>query len=374
MASIGLVGDAFKLGTNAFPSGAIPKFTDVASQFNDMKNAADLPAMLKNVEDLKDVIKNTNEFKGKTVTDLDLYTALKNSKMVNTESGQKYLRIAIELSRNNLKVTPDVLNSAAPAANSKFIDNVLDKFSKFDTDLKTIDDISKLDSAKKLEYIKQVEDFKKIDTENARLYDGMIQLLKQDELTNLQKFTKAVMDNLGTSFVVLGGTVTGLTFLGLALDRYLKSKDNPRTITKVENYGGLLDPTSVKITYEPNIKILRQDSITIRGSKTTPSIDGSPSIIESPNDSSVVVQVTAGLRTFTAGGTIDVTPDFTASLGKEIGKPVGAIAQEAGSVAGEGLKGIGGGISEFFSGLFGSGSGTTSMLVLAVIVILMVMK
>jgi hypothetical protein len=334
--------------------------TDLTAEF-----AALTKTLYTDIDDFAKQIKVANRY----LSESEIYTAMKNSgKFTEGSLGARYLDEAIKRSKPAENVAPDAVKATENLATMRKLFD--DAMTNSETTFKNIGKASKADkdaAIKDLERAKSLTD----DPGAKNAYDKLIEMVNRGD-EGLKFIPDWVRNNPGTSFVIAGGTVTGLTFLGLALDRYLKSKDNPRTITKVERDG--FGSKKLRISYTPNIKILKQDSITIRGSMTTPSIDGSPSIVSSPNDSSVIVEVSESMKTLAPGGTIDVTPNFTASLGKEVGAPLGAVANAAGQVAGEGLGAAGSGIGEFFSGLFGDGTGTMSMLVLAVIVVLMVIK
>ena len=359
--------DGITIAGKNIPGGVVAQFQNIGETVGKLDFTSASKNLPIKVSELKDALRKADSA-FKNVEDIDIYKALKEQKVFKDGSAaSKYLNTAIELSKPAENVAPDAVKAAENvAATNRLVKEVTG------LNIKDITTASKVD---KDAAVKQLNNAKNLETDPGlkNTYDKIIQMVNEGD-DGLKFIPDWIRNNPTTSFVVLGGTVTGLTFLGLALDRYLKSKNTPRTITKVEKAGGLLDANTIKITYTPDIKILKQDSISIRGSQTTPTIDGVPTIIQSPNDSSVIIEVSGGLRTYTPGGTITVTPDFTASLGREIGKPVGAIANEAGNIAGEGLGAAGGGISEFFSGLFGSGSGTTSMLVLGLILVLMFIK
>jgi hypothetical protein len=371
------ISTAVKVAVADIPINALQELSTLARRYDDITTdfakKVEIESNLNNVMD--DVIQQVRKKPGlEEASKSDVYkaareAAVKNGLSPNSRS-VKHIDTLIRFS----ELEDSAIAAAKPgidAVTDLSVKNLLENLTRFENKITDVASIGKLSSEDLDNLLTSLKSAKAADPTNVKLYDAMEKLVKNGELSNVQIALKFLRDNPG-SFVIAAGTVTAVTFLGLALDRYLKSKDNPRTITKVERDG--FGSKKLRISYTPNIKILKQDSITIRGSMTTPSIDGSPSVLSSPNDSSVIIEVSESMKTLAPGGTIDVTPNFTASLGKEIGEPVKAIAEGGGEIIGAGLGGAGEGIGAFFSGLFGDGTGTMSMLVLAVIVVLMVIK
>lgn len=177
--------------------------------------------------------------------------------------------------------------------------------------------------------------------------------------------------NPGKTAIVAGVTLTATGIAIAAATRADESEKNPRTIIKVERADDsfLADKKKIKITFTPEIKILKTDAITISGSKTTPSIDGSGiTILDAPSDSSFIMKVPKELTDMTAGGKIDVKTGF----GPQFKDITGETINDAGEIVGEGAGAIadplGEGLGGLFSGIF-SGLGIWAWVILGVFIL-----
>jgi hypothetical protein len=136
----------------------------------------------------------------------------------------------------------------------------------------------------------------------------------------------------------------GAAAAGLGLYTYIQSNDaadksnsTPRTITQVQADSG----TAVKITFTPALRIVMNDQLTITGSKTMPSIDGSSTPTSVITDSQIIIDPGVHVSSFTPGGTITVKT----STGNQASDSVAQAAKTVGT-------GAGGAGADLLSGLF----------------------
>ena len=101
----------------------------------------------------------------------------------------------------------------------------------------------------------------------------------------------------------------GAAALGLGVYTYMnasdaadKSNSTPRGITKIEAATG----TAIKITFTPAIRVVLGDQLTISGTKTTPTLDGSATPTTILSDGQIVIDPGTKLTDMTVGGTINV--------------------------------------------------------------------
>jgi hypothetical protein len=145
-------------------------------------------------------------------------------------------------------------------------------------------------------------------------------------------------------------------FVGYGIYQAQKSEDTPLTITNITPYTDGGSKTEYTVTYTPTLEILQTDGVTITGSRTVPSIDGSPSaIVKIRGPSSFVLDFGVSLTKLDPGGTIKISSSFLAQAGTAAGEAAGAVAGAAGQAAGSGFgaaaKGIGAGVGSLFSSL-----------------------
>ena len=152
------------------------------------------------------------------------------------------------------------------------------------------------------------------------------------------------------------GLLAGGAFVGYGIYKAQKAEETPLTITNIKQYTDGGSKTEYLVTYTPTLEILPTDGVTITGSKTVPSIDGSPSaIVKIRGPSSFVLDLGVTLTKLDPGGTIKITSSFLAQAGTAAGETAGTVAGAVGQGAGAGLsaaaKGIGGAASSLFDSL-----------------------
>jgi len=114
--------------------------------------------------------------------------------------------------------------------------------------------------------------------------------------------------------------------VGYGIYQATKVEETPLTITAIEAYKGG-SKTEYAISYTPPIGILQTDGVSITGSQTIPSIDGSPSeIIKILGPSSFVLDLGEPLTSMAPGGTIKITSSFLAQSGAATGEATGDVA------------------------------------------------
>jgi len=152
------------------------------------------------------------------------------------------------------------------------------------------------------------------------------------------------------------GLLAGGAFVGYGIYKAQKAEETPLTITNITPYTDGGSKTEYTVTYTPTLTILPTDGVTITGSRTVPTIDGSPSaIVKIRGPSSFVLDLGVSLTKLDPGGTINITSSFLAQAGTAAGETAGTIAGAVGQGAGAGLgaaaKGIGGAASSLFESL-----------------------
>lgn len=152
------------------------------------------------------------------------------------------------------------------------------------------------------------------------------------------------------------GLLAGGAFVGYGIYKAQKAEETPLTITNITPYTDGGSKTEYTVTYAPPLTILPTDGVTITGSRTVPTIDGSPSaIVKIRGPSSFVLDLGVSLTKLDPGGTINITSSFLAQAGTAAGETAGTIAGAVGQGAGAGLgaaaKGIGGAASSLFESL-----------------------
>ena len=152
------------------------------------------------------------------------------------------------------------------------------------------------------------------------------------------------------------GLLAGGAFVGYGIYKAQKAEETTLTITGIMAYTDGGSKTEYTVTYAPPLTILPTDGVTITGSKTVPSIDGSPSaIVKIRGPSSFVLDFGVILTKLDPGGTIKISSSFLAQAGTAAGETAGTIAGAVGQGAGAGLgaaaKGIGGAASSLFESL-----------------------
>lgn len=145
-------------------------------------------------------------------------------------------------------------------------------------------------------------------------------------------------------------------FVGYGIYKAQKAEETPLTITNITPYTDGGSKTEYTVTYTPTLEILQTDGVTITGSRTVPTIDGSPSaIVKIRGPSSFVLDFGVSLTKLDPGGTIKISSSFLAQAGTAAGEAAGAVAGAAGQAAGSGFgaaaKGIGAGVGSLFSSL-----------------------
>ena len=158
--------------------------------------------------------------------------------------------------------------------------------------------------------------------------------------------------------------------IAYAADSYMTTNGAKVGITKIEagKDGGVLGVGATdiaKITYTPELDILKVDFLTITGTDCTPTIDGKDlEIYKVPSKTEVWIKVAKAL---TAGGTkgqitLKTTP--TARLGEAVGAGVGAGADAVKEAGGGVLDSLGLGLPE--------GTGTWLMVGCVILIILFI--
>jgi hypothetical protein len=167
-----------------------------------------------------------------------------------------------------------------------------------------------------------------------------------------KKLGQKVIDNPGKVAAALAAS----GFVGYGIYKAQKAEDTPLTITNITPYTDGGSKTEYTVTYTPTLEILQTDGVTITGSRTVPTIDGSPSaIVKIRGPSSFVLDFGVILTKLDPGGTIKISSSFLAQAGTAAGETAGTIAGAVGQGAGAGLgaaaKGIGGAASSLFESL-----------------------
>lgn len=183
-----------------------------------------------------------------------------------------------------------------------------------------------------------------------------------------------IMDNPGK-------TAAGIAASAIAADALLRAKksgETVRTIIKVEpaETGEFFaNKKRVKITYTPDIAIVPKDNITISGSRTTPSIDGSTSVPKSDivSDGSIIITASAEITNFTEGGTITVSTGFMNQASSITGQTAGAVGSAVGEGAGAVAGGLGEGLGATVGGLF-EGLGIWAWIGIGVLILFLFMR
>ena len=132
----------------------------------------------------------------------------------------------------------------------------------------------------------------------------------------------------------------GLYVYGSASDAAEESNNTPRNITKVEKKDG----TVYTVYFDPAIKILQADSISISGSQTTPSIDGPQSVASVVGDNRITIDFGNELTSNTPGGSIQVTTTVGAHTSDTVASAAAAVGGAAGGGIGGALQGALGGL------------------------------
>jgi len=158
----------------------------------------------------------------------------------------------------------------------------------------------------------------------------------EDAAKNSSKYTAADAAKAAAAASALG--LGAYTYLN-AKDAADKSNSTPRTITKVEAGTG----TALKITFTPAIRIVMNDQLTISGTKTTPSFDGSYTPVTVITDGQITIDPGKSTSQLAPGGTINVKTSVSNQGADSIGQAATTLGTTAGDV-GSGL----------FSGLFNS--------------------
>ena len=146
---------------------------------------------------------------------------------------------------------------------------------------------------------------------------------------------------------MVAAAVAASGIVGYGIYQATKVEETPLTITGIMAYTAGGSKTEYTISYTPPIGILQTDGVSITGSKTVPSIDGSPSeIIKIIGPSSFVLDL-GELTSMSPGGTINITSSFLAQAGSTTGEAAGATVQGAAAAVAPAAAGI----SEGFLGL-----------------------
>lgn len=134
----------------------------------------------------------------------------------------------------------------------------------------------------------------------------------------------------------------GLYLYGSSADAADESNNTPRDITKIEKTQD--EGFIYNIYFDPAIKILLTDAISISDSKTTPSIDGPQTVASVLGNNKITIDFGKELTSNTPGGAIKVTTSVSAQAGDS----VNTAATTLGNTAGGGIGGI---FNGAFSGL-----------------------
>ena len=157
--------------------------------------------------------------------------------------------------------------------------------------------------------------------------------------------------------------------IAYAADSYMTTNGAKVGITKIEagKDGGVVGVGATdiaKITYTPELDILKVDFLTITGTDCTPTIDGKDlEIYKVPSKTEVWIKVSKAL---TAGGTkgqITLKTTAAARLGEAVGAGIGAGADAVKEAGGSVLDGLG------LGNLFSGGITTWLMIGCAVLII-----
>jgi hypothetical protein len=171
-----------------------------------------------------------------------------------------------------------------------------------------------------------------------------------------------------------GKAILGLTGAALATAlavNYQKSASTPRGITKIEKEKGELfgDENIVRITFDPNIRITKNDLITFKGTKTKPSLDAvDVEVYDVISDAVILYKPKEPLTTFLPGGEISVKTSAMAQFGDMAGQQL----ENAGGAAGNVAEGGSDALSKFFKNLsFKTMGGIFVVIVIIVIFVVM---
>lgn len=129
----------------------------------------------------------------------------------------------------------------------------------------------------------------------------------------------------------------GLYLYGSSADAADESNNTPRDITKIEKTQD--EGFIYNIYFDPAIKILLTDAISISDSKTTPSIDGPQTVASVLGNNKITIDFGKELTSNTPGGAIKVTTTTQGQLDDTITE----TAKGVGSAAGGGIGGVLGG-------------------------------
>jgi hypothetical protein len=177
-----------------------------------------------------------------------------------------------------------------------------------------------------------------------------------------------------------GKAVAGLATAGAiayAADTYMSVNGKQVGITKIEQYkdGGLgpFGGTEVaKITFTPAMDILKTDFLTISGTDSTPTIDGTDTAVykvASPTE--VWVQVASKLTGNGTKGSITLKTTPSARLGQAVGAGVSTVGTVAGGAVGAAGGAVGGILDGFLSAL-GLPTGTVGYAIVAAVIIVII--
>lgn len=171
-----------------------------------------------------------------------------------------------------------------------------------------------------------------------------------------------------------GKVILGLSGAALATAlavNYQKSASTPRGITKIEKEKGELfgDENIVRITFDPNIRITKNDLITFKGTKTKPSLDAvDVEVYDVISDAVILYKPKEPLSTFLPGGEISVKTSAMAQFGDMAGQQL----ENAGGAAGNVAEGGSDAMSKFFKNLsFKTMGGIFVVIVIIVIFVVM---
>lgn len=119
--------------------------------------------------------------------------------------------------------------------------------------------------------------------------------------------------------LILGG-VAAATLAGLALDRFLKTNDQKRTITSITHSS-----KGLSVKYTPPLDISSGDSLTLSETNSVPAVDGRYDVIAVTSDSEVTVNNVVTLSVDGTSGTFTVHTTFGTQLLKTLGDAAEAV-------------------------------------------------
>jgi membrane protein involved in colicin uptake len=145
-----------------------------------------------------------------------------------------------------------------------------------------------------------------------------------------EKAAKEAAEKAGKNYAIYAGAAAvvagmGLYTYGKGADEAEESNNTPRGITSITSNTG----TTYDVSYTPAIRILKDDSMVISSSKTTPTIDGLQVVSSVISDSQIVIDFGVKLTSEAAGGSIKVTTTPEDQVAADVAAAAAAAAEAA---------------------------------------------